>query len=169
MAGDKPDPRLRTPMQWNAGPGLGFTSGTAWESAQPDSLTTNVALQDADAGSLLNLYRRLIRLRKQTDALATGRLVPVTASGAQVAAYLRRAGNHSVLVVANLGATAVSRLSIASGYSVLPVGTYSARNLLDGRPATALQVSRDGRIRGYAPLTGTLGPRQSLILDLHQR
>src|SRR5213592_2034714 len=92
MAGDKPDPRLRTPMQWNAGPGLGFTSGTAWESAQPDSLTTNVALQDADAGSLLNLYRRLIRLRKQTDALATGRLVPVTASGAQVAAYLRRAG-----------------------------------------------------------------------------
>src|SRR5205807_1158963 len=27
MTGDKPDPRLRTPMQWSAGPGSGFTSG----------------------------------------------------------------------------------------------------------------------------------------------
>src|ERR1043166_5529984 len=54
MTGDKPDPRLRTPRQWSAGPGLGFTSGKAWESAQPDSLTTTVAAEDADAGSLLN-------------------------------------------------------------------------------------------------------------------
>src|SRR4029077_4923888 len=62
MVGDKPDPRLRSPMQWNAGPGLGFTTGKAWERAQPDSLTTTVAAQDADSGSLLNLYRCLIHL-----------------------------------------------------------------------------------------------------------
>src|SRR5206468_12856712 len=86
MTGDKPDPRLRTPMQWSAGPGLGFTSGTAWEQAQPDSLTITVAAQDTDAGSLLNLYRRLIHLRKANDALATGRLVPLQAGSSQVAA-----------------------------------------------------------------------------------
>src|SRR5207248_1311474 len=90
MTGDKPDPRLRTPMQWSAGPGLGFTSGKAWESAQPDSLTTTVAAEDADAGSLLNLYRRLIHLRKQNEALATGRLLPLSATSPHVAAYLRR-------------------------------------------------------------------------------
>jgi glycosidase len=39
MAGNKPDPRLRTPMQWARGPGAGFTDGLVWEPLQPDSLT----------------------------------------------------------------------------------------------------------------------------------
>src|SRR5260221_4893290 len=39
MTGDKPDPRLRTPMQWKParGRGAGFTTGKPWEAAQPDS------------------------------------------------------------------------------------------------------------------------------------
>jgi len=167
MTGDKPDPRLRTPMQWSPRPGLGFTSGTAWESAQPDSFATTVEGQDADPGSLLNLYRRLIHLRRSNDALATGKLVPLSAGSPQVAAYLRRAehGKDAVLVVANLGATAVARLAVASPDSVLPPGIYSTRNLLGGPAAASLQVSRDGRIRGYAPRR-RIEPRQSLILDL---
>ena len=48
MSGDKPDPRLRTPMHWNAFPAAGFTDGVAWEPLQSDSLTANVAAQDAD-------------------------------------------------------------------------------------------------------------------------
>ena len=88
---------------------------------------------------------------------------------------LRRAGHDVVglvrsdagaTVVANLGATAASRVSVASPDSVLPPGRYSTRNLLRGSPGAALQVSRTGRIRGYVPLPGRLGPRQSLILDL---
>ncbi|TMI75953.1 MAG: alpha-amylase, partial [Bacillati bacterium ANGP1] len=68
MTGDKPDPRLRTPMQWSRGPGAGFTRGTPWESLQPDSLTANVAAQDGDPNSLLNSYRRLIHLRAEHPA-----------------------------------------------------------------------------------------------------
>jgi glycosidase/predicted alpha/beta superfamily hydrolase len=170
MTGDKPDPRLRTPMQWSARPGLGFSSGTAWSSAQPDSLTTTVAAQDANPGSLLNLYRRLIRLRRSNDALATGTLVPLSATSPQVVAYLRRSDDskHAVLVVANLGGTAVSRVSISSTAGVLPVGTYSAHNLLVGRPAAPLQVSHDGWIRGYVAVGGSFKPRQTLILDLRR-
>jgi glycosidase len=166
MTGDKPDPRLRTPMQWSAHPGLGFTSGTAWESAQPDSLTTTVAAQDADAGSLLNLYRRLIHLRKKNAALATGRLVPLSATSPQVAAYLRRAGDHAVLVVANLGSAPTSRVAIGSDARVLAPGTYAPRNLLGGPGGSTLVVGRDGGVRGYVPLPGSIGPRQSLILAL---
>jgi alpha-amylase len=168
MMGDKPDPRLRTPMQWSARPGLGFTAGTAWESAQPDSLTTNVAAQDGDPGSLLNLYRRLIHLRKENEALATGRLVALSATSPQVAAYLRRAGDHTVLVVANLGGAAVAGVSIGSGESVLRPGSYTARNLLGGPNASPLRVGRDGRIRGYVP-AATLAPRESLVFDLIRR
>jgi len=168
MTGDKPDPRLRSPMQWSAGPGLGFTSGRAWESAQPDSLTTTVAAQDADSGSLLNLYRRLIHLRRKSAALATGRLVPLAAGRSEVAAYLRRAGDHAVLVVANLGSAPVSGVSISSEGSALPPGRYTPRNLLGGRDGTMLQVSRDGRIQSYVP-AATIGSRGSLVLDLIRR
>src|SRR6266550_2393176 len=167
MTGDKPDPRLRTPMQWSARPGLGFTSGTAWESAQSDSLTTTVAAQDADPGSLLNLYRRLIHLRRENEALAVGKLVPLSAASSQVVAYLRRAGNHAVLVVANLGATAVSRVSIGSVAGVLPAGRYTPRNLLGGPNGRSLQVDAYGRIREYVPVA-TIGPRESLVLDLRE-
>jgi len=167
MTGDKPDPRLRTPMQWSPRPGVGFTTGKAWESPQPDSLTTNVAAEDADPGSLLNLYRRLIHLRRENEALATGKLVPLSASNPQVAAYLRRTGDHAVLVVANLGATPASDVSIASRESVLSPGWYTPRNLLGGPKRTTLEVNRDGRIQGYVP-AGTLGSRESLILDLNR-
>jgi glycosidase len=155
-------------MQWAPVRGVGFTAGTPWETPQPDSLTTNVALQDSVPGSLLNLYRKLIHLRKENDALATGRLVPLSTSSPQVAAYMRRAGDHAVLVVANLGDSALSGVSITSGPGALSSGRYASRNLMSGPGGAALGVSRDGSLRGYVP-AATLGPRQSLVLDLIRR
>ena len=152
-------------MQWSAGPGLGFTSGKAWESAQPDSLTTTVAAQDTDSGSLLNLYRRLIHLRKANEALATGTLVPLTASSPHVAAYLRRAGAHVVLVVANLGDAPVSGVAIASAPGVLPPGRYTTRNLLRRTSSASLRVGPDGRVADYVP-RARIDSRGSLVLDL---
>jgi glycosidase len=169
MTGDKPDPRLRTPMQWAPRRGVGFTSGTAWESPQPDSLTVTVVAQDADPGSLLNRYRKLIHLRKENEALATGRLVPLAATSPQVASYLRRAGSHAVLVVANLGGAPAAGVSISSRDSVLTPGSYTARNVLGGPNGASLEVSADGGIRGYVPLPGPIGSRESLVLDLTHR
>jgi glycosidase len=169
MTGDKPDPRLRTPMQWAPRRGVGFTAGTAWESPQPDSLTTTVAAQDADPGSLLNRYRRLIHLRKQNEALATGRLVALATTSPQVTSYLRRAGQQAVLVVANLGAAPTSGVAISSSDSVLPPGRYTPRNLLGGPNGAHFEVRRDGQVRGYVPVPGTIRPRESLVLELVRR
>lgn len=166
MTGDKPDPRLRTPMQWSPRAGVGFTTGTEWEPPQPDSLTTTVEAQDRDSGSLLNLYRRLIHLRQENEALASGRLVPLSANKAQVAAYIRRAGDHAVLVVANLGATPMAGVSVASGQGALPAGCYTPRNLLRGPNGAALQVSGDGQIRDYLPIAGALAAREVRVFDL---
>ncbi|HJQ64889.1 MAG TPA: alpha-amylase family glycosyl hydrolase, partial [Gemmatimonadales bacterium] len=168
MTGDKPDPRLRTPMQWRPTSGVGFTTGTPWETPQSDSMSTSVALQDGDSGSLLNLYRRLIHLRHDHEALAAGKLVPLSANSPQVAAYMRRAGDHAVLVVANLGATAAARVSISSADSVLAGERYRLRNLLGGPDGAALRVQRNGRLGGYVA-SPTLGPRQTLVLDLIRR
>ena len=164
MTGDKPDPRLRTPMHWSRGPAAGFTRGTAWEPLMPDSLTANVEAQEGDRGSLLNLHRRLIHLRAENPALATGELVPLTAGSDAVAAYLRREGGRAVLVVANLG-TAPARVTLSSEDGVLPAGRYTVRNLLGGPAGAALSAGANGRIQGYAPMR-TLGPLESHVLEL---
>lgn len=166
MTGDKPDPRLRTPMQWSAQSGVGFTTGKEWESPQPDSLTTNVATEESDSHSLLNLYRRLIHLRRRNDALANGVLVPLTASDAHVAAYLRATPHHAVLVIANLGNAPAASVVINSAHYALAPGRYVARNLLGGANGATLLVDPQGQIRGYVPLAGPLGARTALVLDL---
>ena len=166
MSGDKPDPRLRTPMQWNAGHAAGFTTGTPWEALQPDTQTINVATEDADPNSLLNLYRRLINLRRSNDALATGRLVPLTPGGTEVVAYLRRAGDKAVLVVANLGSAAVTGVSVQSGKGAIPPGSYAAHALLGTQDGATLVVGPEGQLLGYVPLTARLRPRESAVFDL---
>ncbi|HEX8243879.1 MAG TPA: alpha-amylase family glycosyl hydrolase [Longimicrobium sp.] len=165
MTGDKPDERLRTPMQWSRAAHGGFTTGTPWQALQPDSMTTNVAAQEGDPNSLLNLHRRLIHLRAQNPALASGRLVPLTAGSPQVAAYLRRDGRRAVLVVANLGTTPASGVALGSDGGALTAGRYTPRSLLGAGSAAPLVVRADGRVQGYVPAR-TLAPLEVRVLDL---
>ena len=168
MIGDKPDERLRTPMQWSARRGLGFTGGNPWEAAQADSFTTTVDDQSGNPGSLLNLYRRLIHLRRENPALARGTLVPLSSNNAAVAAYLRKDGDHAVLIVVNLGGAEVRGVSIGSGSRVLRPGRYVLRSLLGGEDAAALVVAADGVVRAYQPMSA-VGSGASLAFDLTPR
>lgn len=165
MTGDKPDERLRTPMQWTAG-ASGFTRGRPWEALQSDTTTTSVASQESKAGSLLNEYRRLIHLRDATPALAVGELVPIEASQGGALAYLRRTAGRSVLVLANLGTTALDSVRVSSAPRALPSGTYRATDLRGGgRLAGYLRVGADGRIADYAPLAA-LAPMRATLLEI---
>jgi alpha-glucosidase len=62
----------RAPMQWDDSPGGGFTRGRPWLPLAADYRECNVAQMRADAGSLLNLYRDLIELRRERSALSVG-------------------------------------------------------------------------------------------------
>jgi alpha-glucosidase len=55
---------FRHPMQWDASPGGGFTAGTPWLPTV-DARGRNVADQSADEGSILNLFKELIALRRE--------------------------------------------------------------------------------------------------------
>jgi alpha-glucosidase len=55
--------RFRHPMQWDASPSGGFTTGDPWLSPI-DPRERNVEAQHDDPDSLLNYYRRLIRDRR---------------------------------------------------------------------------------------------------------
>lgn len=165
MTGDKPDPRLRTPMHWNRSPAAGFTDAIPWEPLQPDSFTANVEAMDADSGSLLNTYRELIHLRAANRALGAGELIPLDAGSDAVAAYLRRRGDDIVLVVANLGAASLSGVALSSAARVLPAGRYAPATLWGDEPAALLNVAADGRIEQYVPVA-TLAPLAMYVFQV---
>jgi alpha-amylase len=165
MTGDKPDEQLRTPMQWTASGGAGFTRGKPWEPLQPDWTTTNVAAQEKDANSLLATYRMLIHLRADNTALGSGDFLAVTASNDAVAAYLRREGATVVLVVANLGTVPLSGVTLTSAAGAMVASQYTTRALVGGGNVAPLLVSADGSIRAYVPL-GTLGPLEAHVVEL---
>ena len=92
----------RTPMQWDAGPKAGFTTGRPWLPQSPDADVINVARQREDPSSMLSLYRRLLALRRERPALAVGAYEQVELAG-DVIVYLRAAGPSRCLVSLNLG------------------------------------------------------------------
>ena len=170
MTGDKPDPRIRTPMQWRRGPAAGFTTALPWEPLQPDSMTANVEVEERDSSSLLTLYRKLIHLRASNDALAAGELVPIRASNDAVAAYLRREERHAVLVVANLGSSAIANVTLDSDEHALAEGSYVLEPLLGGVGGGGgrLTIDVDGRIKAYAPVA-MLAPGKAVVVRLVKR
>jgi alpha-glucosidase len=97
----------RTPMQWDGSRFAGFSQGQPWLPITKDAAQRNVASERGDPGSLYNLYRRLIALRRRHPALATGSYRPVAAEG-DVLAYVRAQGDEQFLVALNLGAVAAS-------------------------------------------------------------
>lgn len=62
----------RTPMQWSATAHAGFSTVEPWLPTTEDWPERNVQRMSADEGSLLSLYRRLLKLRREEPALQTG-------------------------------------------------------------------------------------------------
>ncbi|HYM13978.1 MAG TPA: alpha-amylase family glycosyl hydrolase [Dehalococcoidia bacterium] len=94
----------RTPMQWT-GAG-GFTAGTPW--LPYSNLARNVEDELEDPRSLLTLYRRLIWLRRGSDALRFGDYAPVDGLPAGVYAYTRTHGDERLLVLLNFTNDAIA-------------------------------------------------------------
>lgn len=97
----------RTPMQWDASPTGGFTTGTPWFHVNPNTATINAAACYADPGSVYHAYRRLIALRKAHPALVYGDYRDLAPEDAQLFVVERRmgagsAGEGACLAVLNL-------------------------------------------------------------------
>jgi glycosidase len=166
MTGNKPDPRLRTPMHWNREASMGFTTGLPHEPLQPDSLTANVAAQAADPGSLLSHYRAMIRLRNSLPALgSTADFVVLETGSDHVLAYLRHDEKGAAVVVANLSDRAIEGPSVTMKEGTLLRGAYRVRSALGRGDSASLRIAADGRIAGWAPVA-TMEPLSAVVLEL---
>jgi alpha-glucosidase len=92
----------RTPMQWDAAAGAGFTTATKpWLPIPPSSAQYNVEAESKNSDSIFNAYKRLISLRKSEPALRDGVQVSI-GNDPDVFAYLRRTGDESIIVLLNM-------------------------------------------------------------------
>ncbi|WP_213284020.1 glycoside hydrolase family 13 protein, partial [Cellulomonas hominis] len=96
----------RVPVAWDAGRHGGFTTGTPWMPAHPDSPHRNVAAQRDDPASVLALHRALLRLRRDEPALVDGDITVLLPDHRHVYAVERRLGATTLLVVANVSGEA---------------------------------------------------------------
>jgi len=133
----------RTPMQWDASRFAGFSSSPPWLPLSDDSRQQNVVNLEADARSLLNLYKALISLRHQLPELVTGSYVPMAAQG-DLLLYRRQTEVDALVIALNLGDQPVS---IASDAAALQ-GEILISTLLD---------RRGEKVRGALDLRGNEG------------
>ncbi|MFO0750295.1 MAG: alpha-amylase family glycosyl hydrolase [Myxococcota bacterium] len=107
------DENKRTPMHWNADKNGGFTTGTPWWPMTDEKAGVDVATQSADAGSLLNLYKRLVKTRLGSEALRHGDQARLDLhAGKGVIGFVRTAGAARVLVLLNFDGAAVEGFSV---------------------------------------------------------
>lgn len=93
----------RTPMQWSDGPNAGFTGGTPWIKANPNYREINAASSLKDPDSILNYYKRLIRLRKDEKNLALiyGDYHLILEGDQRIYSYLRELNGERFLIILN--------------------------------------------------------------------
>ncbi|MBR6839252.1 MAG: alpha-glucosidase, partial [Oscillospiraceae bacterium] len=91
----------RTPMQWDAGPEAGFTTGRPWLPVNPNHTIINAAEQLKRPDSVFHYYQKLIALRKELDVIVHGHYALLEPEHPALFVYTRTLGDESLLVVCN--------------------------------------------------------------------
>ncbi|MDK0686331.1 alpha-glucosidase [Clostridium perfringens] len=92
----------RTPMQWDSSNNAGFTCGKPWIGVNENYKTINVEVEERDENSVLNFYKKLIKLKKSNEALIYGVYDLILEEDENIFAYTRTLNNHKFLIMANL-------------------------------------------------------------------
>jgi len=118
----------RTPMQWDAFPGRGFTTGEPWLPFGPADISVEV--QDEDPDSILALHRRAIWLRRGEPSLQRGNCVELD-TPPDVFAFTRDYPGERPILVAINTATEARVFTLPPGYNQVILAT---ERQAEGRP-----------------------------------
>jgi oligo-1,6-glucosidase len=100
--------QARTPVQWDASPQAGFTTGTPWIAVNPDYPEVNAAAEVGQPDSVFEHYRKLIELRHDDPVVTDGAFELLLPEHPAIWAFLRRGHDAELLVAANFSADVVS-------------------------------------------------------------
>ena len=148
----------RTPMPWDDSPQAGFTTGRPWLPLSHAWRQTNVAGEQRDPGSILSLYKRLIRMKKGSNALTVGTYHPIDGVPPECLFFTRESlvdGQREALFIAVNFSAHTQKISLPAGPSNLE------------RHGT-LMLSTDPQ-RAEGPWTADhflLGPDEGIVVSL---
>lgn len=109
----------RTPMQWDAGENAGFTAGTPWIRVNPNYREINAAAQRTDPDSVLSLYKKLIRLRREYPVFVDGTFELLLPEDEAIFAYTRSSADEDLMVVCNFYGQAIPNPLPCGGMGLL--------------------------------------------------
>ena len=89
----------RTPVQWDDSENAGFSTAKPWFYVNENYKTVNVGAQEADENSVLNFYRKAIKLRRELGAVKDGSYTEYGKSSSKVYTYVREDEKQKILVV----------------------------------------------------------------------
>jgi alpha-glucosidase len=93
----------RTPMQWNDSLNGGFsTAQQTWIGVNPNYVRINVLQQEKDEYSILNFYKKLIRVRKENEVFIYGIYDLILSSHKQIYGYTRTSDTKRAYILTNL-------------------------------------------------------------------
>ncbi|ULQ60947.1 alpha-amylase [Brucepastera parasyntrophica] len=105
MMGAKPDEQIRTPMMWKA---AGKDSlQTTWIDSKYNKNTIPVDQQEKNKDSLLNYYKRVIRIKTAHPALYEGRMTPLATERSEIISWVMESETEKAFVMHNLSPEAV--------------------------------------------------------------
>lgn len=89
----------RTPMQWSAGKYAGFSNKEPWFHLNENFPTVNVEEEEKDPYSILNFYRKCLKLRKSSNVLLWGSYREFFPKDPHIYMYERRLCDVSCLII----------------------------------------------------------------------
>lgn len=95
----------RTPMQWNNTSNAGFTVGIPWIQVNPNYVEINAAESLSDPNSILNNYKKLIKMRREYPVMVYGHYIPLLKEHDKIFSYLRQLEDQTLLVILNFSET----------------------------------------------------------------
>ncbi len=95
----------RTPMQWDTRVNAGFSTAKPWLPVPASYQTHNVASEMKDPDSVLSVYRTVLKLRHENQALLEGTYTALNEDDPNVMSYLRSYKGKAVLVALNMSGT----------------------------------------------------------------
>ena len=107
----------RTPVQWDDSDNAGFSTSKPWFYVNENYKEVNVNKQENDENSILNFYRKAIKIRKELNVIKNGNYKEYNKLSSKVYMYSREDSNQKVLVICSFSEKE-TKLKVPSNFNL---------------------------------------------------